>query len=570
MKLAATPAAQEIRRRAEARLKAESPPDTGARSSLDTQRLLHELQVHQVELEMQNEELIEARAHIEAAAARYTELYDFAPIGYFTMDAHGTITQANLAGALLLGHDRSHLLGKRLITFITETDLSACHAFIRLVFSQPARHTCDLVLHSRGAASPSVHLDALVSADGRECRLVMMDMTAQKHAEAEREIIKAQFHQAQKMESVGRLAGGIAHDFNNMLQVIIGNIGSARMELTPANPAREHLDQIENCALRAAELTRQLLAFARKQTTTPKVLDLNFTVENMLKLLRRLIGENIELVWQPAPVLSVVKIDPSQVDQLLINLCVNARDATAGVGKITIRTGHAEFNAAQCACHPDCRSGHYVTLVISDTGCGMKPEVIEHLFEPFYTTKEVGQGTGLGLAIVYGVVSQNRGFITIKSQPGRGSTFTIHLPVSLEGMPVPRVEKPQPIKANNHGTILLVDDEPAIVTIMSRLLENLGYTLLATTSAAEALRLAKTHIGQIDLLISDVIMPQMNGRDLCTQLLIARPGLKCILMSGYSGDVISSSARLPEDFHYIQKPFNLSEIAEKVRAVLAS
>jgi PAS domain S-box-containing protein len=389
-----------------------------------------------------------------------------------------------------------------------------------------------------------------------------------KQAEAEKEKLQAQLAQAQKMESVGRLAGGVAHDFNNMLGVILGNVTFALQLLPQESFLQEPLQDIERCAQRSADLTRQLLAFARKQTVAPKVLDLNATVEGILKMLRRLIGEDIVLAWVPAPELWPVKIDPTQIDQVLANLCVNARDAIEGVGEVTLQTGNITVDAAQLGAYPGFAPGDYVLLTLSDSGCGMDQEVLGHLFEPFFTTKGPGQGTGLGLATVYGIVRQNGGYITVETEPGRGTAFRIYLP-RYTGKTTP-VEPPVPAPAPTRGreTILLVEDETLLLQMTKRLLENLGYTVLAAATPGEAFRLAAEYPADIQLLLSDVVMPEMNGRELAERLLEVYPNLKRLFMSGYTADVIAHHGVLDEGIHFLQKPFSLQTLADMVRRTI--
>jgi PAS domain S-box-containing protein len=397
---------------------------------------------------------------------------------------------------------------------------------------------------------------------------VFSDITERKHAQEDRDKLQAELSQAQKMESVGRLAGGVAHDFNNMLTVIQGNAAMVLEDLPPDSPYRENLAEIEKCAKRSADLTRQLLAFARKQTVSPKVLDLNETLESMLKMLRRLIGEDIDLVWHPSTGLWPIKADPSQIDQVLANLCVNARDAIGGVGKITIQTENVTIDQAYCDTRVGIEPGEYVALALSDDGCGMDKEVLAHLFEPFFTTKEMGKGTGLGLATVYGIVKQNQGFMDVQSEPGRGTTFKVHVPRHAEKTPKIHKEGPVASAARGHETILLVEDEPLILKIGSRVLESLGYTVLTASTPGEAVRLAREHAGEIHLLVTDVIMPEMNGRDLAKNLLSLYPGLKRLFMSGYTADVIAHHGVLEEGIHFLQKPFTREVLAEKVRQAL--
>jgi two-component system, cell cycle sensor histidine kinase and response regulator CckA len=387
------------------------------------------------------------------------------------------------------------------------------------------------------------------------------DMTEQRRLEA-------QLLQAQKMESVGRLAGGVAHDFNNMLNVILGHTELALDQLGASHPVLADLQEIRKAARRSANLTRQLLAFARKQTIAPKILDLNETIEGMLKMLRRLIGEDIDLAWLPGKNLWSVKVDPSQIDQILANLCVNARDAIAGVGKVIIETGTTAFDKAYCAHHAGFVPGEYVLLAMSDNGCGMDKEIQDKLFEPFFTTKETGKGTGLGLATIYGIVKQNNGFINVYSEPGQGTTFRVYLPRHDRKSEQMRKEVAEAPAVRGHDTILLVEDEPAILNMTTKMLERLGYTVVSASTPAEAIRLAEAHHGEIHLLITDVVMPEMNGRDLAKNLLSLYPNLKRLFMSGYTADVIAHQGVLDEGVNFMQKPFSIKDLAAMVRAAL--
>ena len=386
----------------------------------------------------------------------------------------------------------------------------------------------------------------------------------------EREKLQARLNQAQKMESIGRLAGGVAHDFNNMLAVILGHVEMAIDQVDPGLPLHADLQEIRKAASRSADLTSQLLAFARKQTAAPKVLDLNEVVTGTLKMLERLIGEDIHLRWQPKADLWPVQVDPSQVDQILANLCINARDAIAGVGEVIIETGNAAFDEAFCAEHPGFAPGGYVLLAVSDDGCGMGKETLNSLFEPFFTTKEMGKGTGLGLATVYGIVQQNNGFINVSSEPGKGTTFKIYLPRHAAKPERTGKEGPAASSARGHETILLVEDEPAVLRMTATMLERQGYTVLAAGTPGEAIRLARERAGEIDLLMTDVVMPEMNGRDLARNLLSRYPHLKRLFTSGYTANVIANEGVLNEGMHFIQKPFSGKDLTAKVREVLES
>jgi nitrogen-specific signal transduction histidine kinase/CheY-like chemotaxis protein len=384
----------------------------------------------------------------------------------------------------------------------------------------------------------------------------------------ERRQLEAQLHQAQKMESVGRLAGGVAHDFNNMLGVIIGRAAMALLETGLSRPVRDHLVEINQAAERSADLTRQLMAFARRQPMAPKVLDLNDTVAATLKMLQRLIGEDIQLHWQRGTRLWPVKMDPSQLDQIMANLCVNARDAIDDVGRISIETGTVSVDHNFCNTHVEVIPGNYVWISVSDDGRGMDKESLDHIYEPFFTTKGVGEGTGLGLATVYGAVKQNNGFINVYSEPGHGTTFTIYMPQHLGTQE--KTEKALlalPLSRGNE-TVLLVEDEPAILEMSAMILNTLGYCVLAAGTTEEALRLAQEHASAIDLLLTDVIMPDMNGRDLAAALRATCPQLRPLFMSGYTSDVIAHHGILANGVHFIQKPFSMHQLAEKARETL--
>ncbi|MCF8090355.1 MAG: response regulator, partial [Desulfotignum sp.] len=372
----------------------------------------------------------------------------------------------------------------------------------------------------------------------------------------------------QKMESVGRLAGGVAHDFNNMLGVILGHTELALLQADEHHELHGDLKEIQKAANRSADITKQLLAFARKQTISPRQLDLNDTVERMLNMLRRLIGEDIDLVWQPSAHLWPVKMDPSQIDQILANLCVNARDAIGGVGKLTIETGKKSFDEEYCSEHPGFIPGDFVLLAVSDNGCGMDKEVLDNLFEPFFTTKDVGKGTGLGLATIFGIVKQNNGFINVYSEPGQGSTFRIYLPRLVVDEDTDNAVPDKKAVAGGTETILLVEDEPSILRMTRMMLERKGYTVLYAASPSEAVKKAKNHSGAIDLLMTDVVMPEMNGRDLSEKITDHYPGIRLLFMSGYTANVIAHHGILEKGVAFMQKPFSMAELAEKLRDVL--
>ncbi len=394
------------------------------------------------------------------------------------------------------------------------------------------------------------------------------DITERKQAEAEREKLQAQLNQAQKMEAVGRLAGGVAHDYNNILSVIIGYSELAMDKVVAEDPLREDLNEIHSAANRSRDITRQLLAFARKETITPEVLDLNATVETMFNILRKLIGEDIELVWHPGKVPGPVLMDPSQLDQILANLCINARDAIANVGRITIETGTETIDVDYCSEHAEFIPGEFVLLVVSDDGCGMDRETVDHIFEPFFTTKGVGKGTGLGLSTVYGIVKQNNGYINVYSKPGRGTTFRIYLPRHPSDISGKQRSIDEQVINGSGETVLVVEDEMAILKLAERILSRYNYKVLLAKSPSEALEVAQAHSGEISLLLTDVVMPEMNGRELANQLKILCPGIKCLFMSGYTANVIAHRGVFEEGVQFIQKPFSTKGLAAKVRKAL--
>jgi PAS domain S-box-containing protein len=481
----------------------------------------------------------------------------------------GTILDVNDKFIEVSGFTREEVLGKTSIE-VGWLRVDDRQRLIEAVLRQGKFSGMEVTAYARdGRPIDCLYQCELVTIGGVKRLLTMVvDITERKRAEEKRQKLEEQLFQAQKMESVGRLAGGVAHDFNNMLGVIIGR---AEMALEPdasTDKLQHDLKEILKAAQRSADLTRQLLAFARKQTAIPKILDLNDTISGTLKMLRRLIGEEIDLFWVPELDLWKVKIDPSQVDQILANLVVNARDAISGVGAITLRTENVLIDDSYGAETPEFIPGEYVLLTLSDTGAGMSQEVRENIFEPFFTTREVGEGTGLGLSTVYGVVKQNDGFIDVASEPGKGTTFKIYLPrFQAETTKVPPGELAAK-RPTGTETILLVEDDEAILNLGKMILEKLGYTVLAAQTPKHAINLVEEHPGDLHLLITDVVMPEMNGRELAERLNAILPGLKCLYMSGYTADVIAHRGILVEGVNFIRKPFGSDDLAAKVRQVL--
>jgi two-component system cell cycle sensor histidine kinase/response regulator CckA len=381
---------------------------------------------------------------------------------------------------------------------------------------------------------------------------------------SERIRLQAQLQQAQKMESIGRLTGGVAHDFNNILGVIIGYAEMALSEVDPRQRLHDELGKILDAAKRSADIIRQLLAFSRQQAISPQVLDLNGAVQEMLKILKRLIGEDIELSWLPQTPLQPIKMDPAQLNQILVNLCINGRDAIQGTGNITLETSMVAADEKCCSEPGECQPGQFVELAVSDNGCGIARELQEKIFEPFFTTKMLGEGTGLGLSTVYGIVKQNNGFINVYSEPDKGTTFKVYFPCCSDKV----VKMPRVAALETNGvkqrTILLVEDDPILLTMTHKMLEHLGYRVLPANSPEEAVKLAEEHAGNIHLLFTDVVMPKMNGKELATLLQSRYPQLKCLFTSGYTANVIADRGILEEDIHFIQKPYSISTLATKL------
>jgi PAS domain S-box-containing protein len=400
----------------------------------------------------------------------------------------------------------------------------------------------------------------------------VQDITERKRIEREREQLQAQLMQAQKMEVIGRLAGGIAHDFNNMLAVMMLRTEMAMQLVDASSLLHRNLAGVYATGQRSANLVRQLLGFARKQTIAPEPLDLNAVVAGALPMLRKLIEEGIEVVWQAGANLWPIRMDPSQIDQILTNLCVNASDAIGSVGTITIETKNIELDQGAVASGLSVSPGEYVMLVVNDTGSGMDEKTLAHIFEPFFTTKEIGKGTGLGLATVEGIVQQNEGQVRVYSKPGIGTAFQIYLPRYAGAMaeqPEEPTLRPQARVRGQGEMVLLVEDEAAVLQMGAEALQHLGYQVISAATPGEALALAKANAGHIALLITDVIMPEMNGGDLARQIASIQPNIRQLFVSGYSADFITRRGMLEEDMHFLQKPFSLATLAQKVRDALA-
>jgi PAS domain S-box-containing protein len=507
----------------------------------------------------------QAEEALRQSETRFRSFFENAPEYCYMVAPDGRILDVNATALAALGYEKSELVDHPILRICASESRQAAEQALGEWRQTGTVKGRELEILSKQGVRRSVVLDvSSVCNDQGEALYsisVQRDITQQKELES-------QFRQAQKMEAVGKLAGGVAHDFNNALAVILGYAELALAKVDPAQTPYAELQQIRDAGWRAADIIRQLLAFARKQTIAPRVIDLSETVERMLKMLRPLVGEDIDLAWMPGHSLWPVKIDPAQIDQILANLSVNARDAIAGVGKVTIETKNVDFDEAHCREHAGFVPGEYVMLAVSDDGCGMGKEVLDHLFEPFFTTKAVGEGTGLGLATVYGIIKQNEGFINVYSEPGKGSTFKIYFSRyagEVAAEPVAALAEPP---RGNGEMVLLVEDETALLDLGKDMLERLGFVVLAASTPGEAICLGEEHTGEIHLLITDVIMPQMTGRVLAERLLSFRPNMKQLFMSGYTANVIAHRGVLAEGVQFLQKPFSLRDLAIKVQQVL--
>lgn len=526
-----------------------APNDEVGELSRTLQDLAAKLQRSQVELRYSEQ--------------RYRTLVEDLKDLLWEIDADQRFTFLNSAVQNLLGYRKEELLGTFFSSIVSEKGSDITHSQ-KIDFQRSLPIKTIISLNHKSGKIVIVEIEANpISKNGvfNGVRGKAIDITEKAHLEH-------QLLQSQKMESVGRLAGGVAHDYNNMLSVIIGYAEMGLEQVSTEDSLHHNLNEILDAALRSMAITRQLLAFAKKQTISPVIVDINDLISGMIKMLQRLIGENISLVWSPGNTIWKIKMDPSQVNQILANLCINAKDAINGLGSITIETRNrniernydfGEFNLAK---------GEYVVLTITDDGCGMDTRTQEQIFEPFFSTKGA-HGTGLGLSTVYGIIQQNKGFINVYSEPDKGTTFRIYLPKTAEAQEdEERAETgTENIPKGRGEKVLLVEDEVTITEMISEMLEKLGYQVLATSDPNEALELAGQSDG-IELLITDVIMPGMDGKTLADKLSARYPLLKTLFISGYTADVIASQGVLHQGVHFLEKPFSRKELGSKIREVI--
>jgi len=512
-----------------------------------------------------------ARNALRHSETRFARLSESGIVGIAIADVVGGVSEANEAYLMMLGYSREDLLAGRMRwTEVTRLE------------SQKADEQALESLKTRGVAPPWEK--ELIRKDGSRLSVLMgvamldypnsivftVDLTERKKIAQALSESQEQFRQAQKMEAIGRLAGGIAHDFNNLLSVILMYAEMAIPALAPNEPLRKDLEEIMKAGQRAATLTRQLLAFSRQQVLELKVIDLNELIAGIGKMLGRVIGEDIELSLRPARALGSVRGDPGQIEQVLMNLAVNARDAMSRGGKLTIETANVALDEEYAHTHLGVEAGPYVMLAVSDTGIGMDKALQARIFEPFFTTKEMGKGTGLGLSTVFGIVQQSKGHIWIYSEPGKGTTFKVYLPRTDE--PITPSASEVDMISSLHGTetILLVEDEEQIRNVILSFLRGFGYHVLEARNGGEGLLIAEKHPGEIDLLLTDVVMPHMSGAELIKRVASVRPDMKVLCMSGYTDETILTHGILDAGLAFLQKPITSNKLAHKIRVVLAT
>jgi len=531
--------------------------------------LRYAVERHKLQSDLQAE--IDRRARVQQALElseeRYRLLLETAPMGIVITNERGRVVQANAEALRIFGYMRRELIGQTIDMLLPERRSHAHEQQLSGYTKEPhVRPTgLGLELFARrkdGTEFPAeIGLGPLATEEGMLVLATVVDITARKKMEQ-------QLRMAQRMEAIGNLAGGVAHDFNNLLAVILGCSDVALDTLAPEHPAAKKVELIRKAGASAADLTRQLLAFSRQQMLHPRVLDLKEIVERTEVLLRRLLGENIALTISLEASLGCVKADPGQIEQVLLNLAVNSRDAMPQGGRLKIAAHNCElddsFKDEQEAVIP----GRYVLLAVEDTGCGMDRETQSRIFDPFFTTKEIGKGTGLGLATVYGIVKQSGGYIRVDSEPGQGSKFKVYLPRVEEAAEPSKQEEPEATVLRGCETILLAEDSASVREVAGQYLESLGYTVLEAASGREALERTKDFQGPIHLLLTDVVMPEMSGPELAVHMAALRPGIKTILTSGYADDTILRQGELDPGVVFIQKPYRPKALVRKIREVL--
>ncbi|MBW1962230.1 MAG: PAS domain S-box protein [Deltaproteobacteria bacterium] len=518
---------------------------------------------------------LKAEKALKASEQKFLELFDNTPVGYHELDMQGRITRVNRTELEMLGYREDEMLGHYIWEFM-EADIreDSRRAFTEKITGKkpPGKAFERTFLRKDGTRILMLNEDRyLKDKNGRITGLLstVQDISRYKQLEEEKQHLQTQLLHAQRMESVGRLAGGVAHDFNNLLTTIIGNAELAITELDEGDPVKEHIEEIWKAGQRGAGLARQLLAFSRKQEIQPVVLNLNEIIRELEKLLRRLIGEDIAFQTSLESDLRDVLVDPTQIEQVIVNLAVNARDAMPSGGKLMIDTANVELDDIYFKSHGlSGTSGSYVRMAVSDTGIGMDEAIRSQIFEPFFTTKERDHGTGLGLSTVYGIVKQSNGMIWVYSESGKGTTFKVYFPAAVSDTEAVATEALLPERLMGAETILVVEDEPIVQDVAQRILERYGYRVLAASSGEEAIELLKRHPGKIHMMLTDMVLPGIGGRELAGRIKAFHPELKIIWTSGYADRDFFSDEPKDMVYHFIEKPFRAEDLARKAREVL--
>ena len=501
---------------------------------------------------------------------RYREYFENAKDAIYVHDLNGRYIMVNKAGEELIGYTLDEILQLRISDVVPRKYLDEIHTRLKRKLADHSLTIYEIeAIRKDGSRVPIEVSSRLVYENGVPVAVQgsARDITERKRAEAELRASQIQLQQSQKLEAIGQLAGGVAHDFNNMLTAIIGYTDLSLRRVGMENSIRRNLEETKKAAERAASLVRQLLAFSRKQILEPKVLDLNDVVKDMQKMLTRLIGEDVRLATRLEPDLGSVKADPCQVEQIIVNLVVNARDAMPRGGRVTIETANTTLDERAVLKHVSVKPGAYVMLSVSDTGSGMDQETQQRIFEPFFTTKETGKGTGLGLSTVYGIVKQSGGNIWVYSEPGMGTVFKVYLP-RIDDATAVTVEKQETIVLRGSETILLIEDEEVVRGLTKKILMQAGYNVLDAKGGEEAIRMCRAYPGPIDLLLTDVVMPEISGKEVADRLVELRRGIRVLFMSGYTDEAIVQHGVLDASVEFLQKPFTWIGLTRKVRDVL--
>lgn len=602
--------ALKLRRRAEKRLSGKEASERPHPENADTLKLIHELEVHQLELEMQNDELLQARADLEVNLEKYSDLYDYAPVGYFTLADNGMIQEVNFTGATLLGRDRSGIIDRNFGVFLSDEAKPSFFEFLRKVFESNIKETCEVTLSDkeniqRRLLIEGIHVKNWKNA-GRQCLMIAQDITERKNleeelsrhrdrledlvrqrtaeledrnrkleeeiserrrAEEEKRKAERQLAQTQRIEAMDRFAGGIAHDLNNILYPILLNIENLLTEVPLDSSQHDVLDQTLKAAYRQRALVKKILSFSRQ--SEQKLLPIHVVplLEDTLDFLRSSLPSTMEIKQQIDAPCDMIMGDPTQIQQVIMNLCQNAADALeSSKGTITVSLTKTRLEPVHA--YQDREAGDYLELTVRDTGSGIEPHVVDHIFEPFFTTKGVGKGSGLGLSVVRGIVKSHGGAISTRSEPGNGALFTVYLPI-YTGEVQPDASSPESgLPEEGKEKILLVDDEEFILSSMQRVLKMSGYRVVAVKDSMEALRLFERTPDEFDLVITDLTMPKMTGVELVRKLLDIRPDIPVILSTGFNDVITEHEAKSLGIRELLLKPTGTGEVKKIVRKAL--